>query len=79
MKQLNKPESLITYVADRPGHDRRYAIDSSKVEKELNWKRTYNFEDGIKETVDWYLNNQDWIENILSGEYKKSYEKIYKK
>ena len=79
LKQLNKPESLITYVADRPGHDRRYAIDSSKVEKELKWERTYNFEDGIKETIDWYVNNQDWIENILSGEYKKSYEKVYKK
>lgn len=75
LKQLNKPESLITFVTDRPGHDLRYAIDSDKTEKELGWNRTYKFEDGIKETVDWYLNNQDWIENIKSGEYKKAYRK----
>ena len=75
LKQMNKPESLIEFVSDRPGHDLRYAIDSSKVEKELGWNRTYNFEDGIKETVDWYLNNQDWIDDIKSGEYKKAYKK----
>ena len=74
LKQMKKDESLIEFVTDRPGHDLRYAIDSSKVEKELNWDRTYNFEDGIKETVDWYLNNQEWIENIKSGEYKKAYK-----
>lgn len=74
LKQLNKPESLITFVTDRPGHDLRYAIDSTKTEKELGWDRTYTFEEGIKETVDWYLNNQDWIENIKSGEYKKAYK-----
>lgn len=73
LKQLNKPESLIKFVSDRPGHDLRYAIDSSKAERELNWDRTYNFEDGIKETVDWYLNNQEWIRNIKSGEYKNAY------
>ena len=75
LKQMGKSEDLITYVTDRPGHDLRYAIDSTKSEKELNWELTYTFEDGIKETVDWYLNNQDWIENILSGEYKKAYVK----
>lgn len=64
LKQLNKPESLITFVTDRLGHDRRYAIDSSKVENELGWDRTYKFEDGIKETIDWYVNNQAWINNI---------------
>ena len=74
LKQMNKPESLITYVTDRPGHDLRYAIDSSKVEKELGWKRTYNFSDGIKETVDWYLNNEEWIEDIKSGNYKNAYQ-----
>lgn len=79
LKQLDKPESLITFVEDRKGHDRRYAIDSSKVEKELGWNLTYNFEKGIKETVDWYLNNQDWIENILSGEYKNAYKEKVKK
>ena len=74
LKQLGKSEDLITFVEDRKGHDLRYAIDSTKVEKELGWDRTYTFEDGIKETVDWYLNNQDWIDNILSGEYKNAYK-----
>ena len=74
LKELGKPESLITFVEDRKGHDLRYAIDSSKVEKELGWNLTYNFEDGIKETVKWYLDNQDWIDNILSGEYKEAYK-----
>ena len=74
LKQLNKPEDLIRFVTDRPGHDLRYAIDSSKVERELGWNRTYTFEDGIKETIDWYVNNQDWINDIKSGEYKESYE-----
>ena len=79
LKQMNKPESLITYVTDRPGHDLRYAIDSTKVENELGWNLTHSFEDGIKETVDWYLNNKNWIENILSGEYKKDNDKLRKK
>ena len=74
LKQMKKDESLIEFVTDRPGHDLRYAIDSSKTEKELGWDRTYNFEDGIKETVDWYLNNQEWINDIKSGEYKKAYK-----
>ena len=73
LKQLGKPESLITFVKDRPGHDLRYAIDSTKVEKELGWTRTYTFEDGIKETIDWYINNKEWIENIKSGKYKEAY------
>ena len=75
LKQLGKPESLITYVTDRPGHDLRYAIDSTKVEKELGWDRTYNFDDGIKETIKWYVENQGWIEDIKSGAYKNSYKK----
>ena len=74
LKQLGKPENLIKYVSDRPGHDLRYAIDSTKVEEELGWKITYDFETGIKETVDWYLHNQEWIDNILSGEYKNNYK-----
>lgn len=73
LKQLGKPESLIKFVSDRPGHDLRYAIDSTKVEKELGWDRTYNFEQGIKETIDWYVNNQDWIDDIKTGKYKESY------
>jgi len=75
LKQMNKPEDLIEFVEDRKGHDLRYAIDSTKVEKELGWTRTYTFEKGIKETIDWYLNNEDWIKNIESGEYKKAYKK----
>ena len=74
LKQLDKPESLITFVTDRPGHDLRYAIDSTKSEKELGWDRTYTFEEGIKETVNWYVNNKEWIENIKSGEYKNAYK-----
>lgn len=76
LKQMGKSEDLITFVEDRKGHDLRYAIDSSKVEKELHWDRTYTFEQGIKETVDWYLNNIDWIDNILSGEYKNAYQEV---
>jgi dTDP-glucose 4,6-dehydratase len=73
LKQMGKSEDLIEFVEDRKGHDLRYAIDSSKVEKELGWYRTYTFEKGIKETIDWYLNNEDWIKNIESGEYKNAY------
>lgn len=75
LKQLGKSEDLIEFVADRKGHDLRYAIDSTKAEKELGWNRTYTFEEGMKETIDWYLNHQDWVENILSGEYKNAYKK----
>ncbi len=78
LKQLNKPEKLITYVTDRPGHDKRYAIDSTKAESELGWNLTYTFEEGIKETVDWYLNNKEWISNIKSGKYQKRYKKLKK-
>lgn len=74
LKQLDKSEELITFVEDRKGHDLRYAIDSTKAEKELGWDRTYTFEKGIEETVNWYLEHQDWIENILSGEYKNAYK-----
>lgn len=76
LKQLNKPESLIRYVTDRPGHDLRYAIDSTKVERELNWTREYSFEKGIEETINWYVENTSWIEDIKSGAYKESYKKI---
>lgn len=75
LKQLGKDESLIEYVTDRPGHDLRYAIDSTKVERELGWNRTYTFENGIEETINWYVDNQKWIDDIKSGEYKKSYVK----
>lgn len=74
LKQMGKSEDLITFVEDRKGHDLRYAIDSTKSEKELGWNRTYTFEKGIKETVDWYLHNTEWIDNILSGKYKEAYK-----
>ena len=74
LKEMNKPEDLITFVSDRLGHDLRYAIDSTKVESELGWTRTYTFETGIKETINWYLNNEEWIEDILSGNYKNAYK-----
>ena len=78
LSTLNKPESLIEYVTDRLGHDRRYAIDSDKIRKELGWKPKYTFETGIIETINWYIENQDWIENVKSGEYQEYYEKMYK-
>lgn len=79
LKALNKSEDLITYVTDRLGHDLRYAMDSTKVENELGWTRKYDFETGIEETIDWYLSNPEWINNILSGEYKKEYGRYLKK
>ena len=72
-----KYETQIAYVNDRPGHDRRYAIDATKLEKELGWKPNETFETGIRETVEWYLNNQDWVSHVVSGEYKNWAEKQY--
>lgn len=77
LKQLNKPESLITYVTDRPGHDMRYAIDPTKIHKELGWLPKTKFEDGICQTVDWYLTHKGWWQNILSGEYQQYFDKMY--
>lgn len=79
LKELNKPESLIKFVKDRLGHDRRYAIDSTKISLELGWKPKYTFETGIVETIRWYLDNQDWMEKVKSGEYQEYYEKMYSK
>lgn len=75
---LGKDESLITYVKDRPGHDMRYAIDPSKIKNELGWYPETTFENGIKKTVEWYLQNEDWWQEIVSGEYMNYYEKMYK-
>ncbi len=75
LKQLGRSEDLIDFVPDRKGHDLRYAIDSTKVENELGWNRTHTFEEGIKETIDWYNNNQIWVNDILTGNYKKAYKK----
>ena len=77
LKILDKPESLIAYVTDRKGHDLRYAIDPTKIHDELGWLPETKFEDGMVKTVKWYLNNRDWWENIISGEYVEYYEKIY--
>lgn len=77
LKVLDKPESLITYVKDRPGHDLRYAIDPKKLESELGWKPKYNFDTGIEMTIRWYLDNKDWWQNIISGEYKDYFDKVY--
>ena len=77
LKALNKPESLIKFVEDRKGHDRRYAIDPTKLETELGWKPKYNFDTGIQQTIQWYLDNKEWWQNILSGEYQNYFEKMY--
>ena len=76
-KELNKPESLITFVGDRKGHDMRYAIDPTKIHNELGWLPETKFEDGIKKTIKWYLDNREWWETIISGEYQNYYEKMY--
>lgn len=78
LKVLGKPESLITYVTDRPGHDRRYAIDPTKIETELGWKPVYNFDTGIVETIKWNVENKKWLENVESGEYQNWLERHYK-
>ncbi|HEX3072814.1 MAG TPA: dTDP-glucose 4,6-dehydratase [Ignavibacteriales bacterium] len=79
LNKLGKPESLIEFVKDRPGHDRRYAIDSSKIQNELGWKPTFEFEQAIDRTINWYLENKSWWQRIISGEYQNYYEKQYGK
>ena len=79
LRELDKPESLITYVKDRKGHDLRYAIDPTKIESELGWKPKYNFESGIKETIQWYMDHQEWMDDVTSGDYLKYYEEMYSK
>ena len=78
LQHLGKPESLIRFVGDRKGHDLRYAIDPSKIHDELGWLPTTPFDEGIKKTIDWYLENRDWWEKIISGEYQQYYEEMYK-
>ncbi len=77
IKTLGKSENLIKHIKDRPGHDRRYAMDSTKIRMELGWKPRYTFEEGIKKTIKWYLDNIKWIEDIMSGDYMRYYEKMY--
>ena len=78
---LGRPEGadmdLITYVTDRAGHDLRYAIDSSKLQRELGWEPSLQFEEGIEKTVKWYLDNQEWLDNVTSGDYQNYYEQQY--
>lgn len=76
---LGKSDDLIKYVKDRPGHDRRYAIDNTKISTELGWEPAYTFEQGMKETIQWYLENTKWIENIISGDYANYYANMYSK
>ncbi len=77
LKALGKPESLIKFVKDRPGHDRRYAIDPTKIETELGWEPQYVFDTGMKQTIQWYLDNKEWWEHIINGEYTSYFEKMY--
>ncbi|MBQ4565414.1 MAG: dTDP-glucose 4,6-dehydratase [Oscillospiraceae bacterium] len=77
LRELDKPESLITYVTDRPGHDRRYAIDPTKIHRELGWLPATKFDEGMKRTILWYLNHRNWWERILAGEYQDYYERMY--
>lgn len=76
-REKGSSEKLITYVKDRPGHDLRYAIDASKINKELGWKPSVTFKEGLEITIDWYLNNADWLQSVTSGDYQKYYEKQY--
>ncbi len=77
LNRLGKPKSLIRHVADRPGHDRRYAIDASKIINELGWQPSVSFEQGLNKTIDWYLQNQTWLRNVVSGDYKAYYKSMY--
>ncbi len=78
LKELDKPESLIHFVKDRPGHDLRYAMDPTKIENELGWKPEYSFDTGIRRTIEWYLNNKEWWTHIINGEYQNYYAEMYK-
>jgi len=77
LQLLGKPESLIHYVQDRPGHDRRYALDSSKIQRELGWSPLVGFEDGIRRTIEWYRSNSEWLDHARSGEYRNYYDRHY--
>lgn len=77
-REIGTSEKLITFVKDRPGHDLRYAIDANKINKELGWKPSVTFEEGLEQTIDWYLDNPEWLNNVTSGNYKNYYENQYK-
>jgi dTDP-glucose 4,6-dehydratase len=77
LRLLGKPESLITFVRDRPGHDRRYAIDATKTREEIGWEPAHSFEKGLQETVDWYRRNESWWRRVMSGAYRDYYRTMY--
>ena len=77
LQLLGKPESLIQYVQDRPGHDRRYALDSSKIQRELGWRPLVSIEDAVRRTIEWYQANSEWLDHARSGEYRNYYERHY--
>jgi dTDP-glucose 4,6-dehydratase len=77
LNRLGKPKSLVRHVTDRPGHDRRYAIDAGRIIAELGWQPSVSFEEGINKTIDWYLQNKDWLRNVVSGDYQKYYDSMY--
>jgi dTDP-glucose 4,6-dehydratase len=77
LKRLDKPASLMRHVTDRPGHDRRYAIDATKLIDQLDWRPSVSFEQGLAKTIDWYLQNKQWLTNVVSGDYQKYYERMY--
>lgn len=76
-REKGKSEQLIKFIKDRPGHDKRYAIDASKINNDLGWKPSVTFEEGLEKTIDWYLNNEEWLKNVTSGKYKEYYEEQY--
>jgi dTDP-glucose 4,6-dehydratase len=78
LAELGKPESLIRFVKDRPGHDRRYGIDASKIRRELDWRPQYDYETGIRQTIRWYLENLDWLNRVVSGAYLRYYKQQYR-
>lgn len=77
MELLNKPKTLVTFIADRPGHDWRYALNTTKITQEMGWKSAYPFEEALTIAADWYLRNESWWRRIKSGEYTKYYERMY--
>ena len=78
LEAMGRDPEDFDWVADRPGHDRRYAIDSTKLKDELGWEPSLQFEEGIEKTVRWYLDNQEWMDNVTSGDYQKYYENMYR-
>ena len=77
LDRLDKPKSLIRHVTDRPGHDRRYAIDAGRIINELDWRPSVSFEQGLEKTIDWYVQNQKWLTNVVSGDYQQYYDTMY--